>query len=219
MNSGMPPPPPPLPPSSMHAFELAGAAFCALVQQVPAHRWGDHGLGDWDLRALVGHAGRALITVVEYLGQAGDEPAQLTDAAAYFATATRLMPADQLNESVRVRGVQAGALLGKDPAATVRGWLTDAVDALHGTPGDPVVPTVVGRMPLSAYLPTRTFELTVHGLDLAAALGVDAEWPEAALNETIRLAGDVSVQTGNATTVLRALTGRRSLPEGFSVLP
>jgi uncharacterized protein (TIGR03083 family) len=219
MDSGMPWGPASLPPSPSQVFEQAATAFCALVQQVPAHRWGDHGLGDWDLRALVGHAGRALTTVVEYLGQAGDEPAQLTDAAAYFATATRLMPAAQLNESVRLRGVQAGAQLGKDPAATVRGWLTDAVNALHATSGDPVVPTVVGRMPLSAYLPTRTFELTVHGLDLAATLGVDAAWPEAALIETIRLAGDVAVHTGNATTVLRALTGRRSLPEGFSVLP
>ena len=34
---------------------------------------------------------------------------------------------------------------------------------------DPVISTIFGGMRLSDYLPTRTFELVVHGLDIARA--------------------------------------------------
>ena len=73
------------------------------------------------------------------------------------------------------------------------------------------------------YLPTRTFELTVHTLDLVAALGGSVEVPAglagpiaACLSLAAAVAG---ARPGpDAGQLLLALTGRRGLPAGFSVI-
>lgn len=44
-------------------FAGAGRSFADLVGRLPATSWDGPGLGDWDLRALVGHTTRSLITV------------------------------------------------------------------------------------------------------------------------------------------------------------
>lgn len=48
-------------------FASAAAAFARLVRAVPETAWDGPGLGEWDLRALVGHTSRSLITVSDYL--------------------------------------------------------------------------------------------------------------------------------------------------------
>ena len=216
-----------LPESPGRSFLLAADAFVDLVDRVPDDRWNGPGLGDWDLRALIGHAARAISTVREYLAQASTEPPQVVSAAAYFVSARDLLPSAELNEAVRVRGEQAGTQLGGDPAGAVRASLHATHRALFERAAetgevdlaDVVVPTLVGRMRLFDYLPTRTFELTVHGFDIAAALGVGVNWPAAALADTLGLVAQIAAGTGQGTTLLRAATGRGTLPDGFSVLP
>ncbi len=83
-------------------------------------------------------------------------------------------------------------------------------DALAGTP--------VGGMRLVDYLPTRTFELTVHTCDLAAALGRPLDVPESAATQSLAVLGGLAVQAGVAPLLLLSATGRRQLPAGFSVL-
>lgn len=78
--------------------------------------------------------------------------------------------------------------------------------------------TVFGGMRVAAYLPTRTFELCVHGLDIASAAGVPIDLPTAALEETCGLAVATAVRSGRGVDVLTAMTGRRDLPRGFSVV-
>lgn len=74
-------------------------------------------------------------------------------------------------------------------------------------------------MTLAGYLPTRVFELTVHGIDLARALDVD---PPVTLGPGIglscALAGDLAADSPDAVAVLMALTGRTELPRGFTLL-
>lgn len=53
-------------------------------------------------------------------------------------------------------------------------------------------------MRLINYLPTRTFELTVHTCDLAAALGQVVEVPETSAVESLNLLGELAVRTGRA---------------------
>jgi hypothetical protein len=75
---------------SLAAFEEAAQAFVELVGQVRGD-WDRPGLGVWDLRSLVGHAARALVTVTTYL----DRPATTEDlpsAAAYLAGSGRRPP-------------------------------------------------------------------------------------------------------------------------------
>ncbi len=81
-----------------------------------------------------------------------------------------------------------------------------------------MVPTFVGGMRTAAYLPTRTFELCVHGLDIAAATGVPLDLPAPALEEATALAAVSAARRGQGAEVLLALTGRRALPAGFSVV-
>ena len=146
-------------------LEAAGS-FADLVASLPTPLAGP-GLGEWDLRALVGHTARSLVTVSEYLRK----PAPSVDvetAADYVAG----LAAVAIDPGITRRGVEAGELLGDDPAGAVR-LLLDAVRAdLAGADPDQVVTTYAGGMRLRDYLPTRSFELVVHGLDIAAAVPV-----------------------------------------------
>jgi len=193
-------------------FAAAARAFADLVTRLPATAYDGPGLGDWDLRSLVGHTARALVTVRTYLDQPADEAA-LDSAAEYLtrATGTATDPA-----AVLARGLAAGAALGDDPAAFVRD-LVDEVLAKVAEFGDGyLLTTVAGPMRLVDYLPTRTFELVVHGLDIGRAAGVEVTYPEPVVAQAVALAGQVAVRTGRGPDLLLALTGRQ--PLGFSVV-
>ncbi|ACV76907.1 maleylpyruvate isomerase family mycothiol-dependent enzyme [Nakamurella multipartita] len=196
---------------SRRTFAAAAQAFAELVDRIPDDAWTGPGLGDWDLRALVGHASRSLVTVLTYLPRIAETEAVPTTAA-YYAAAAQIMAA------VTERGRQAGAALGNDPAATVRTLVRDCARALAATTDDPVIESIAGGMRLSGYLVTRTFELVVHSLDIAAATGLSYDPPADALAESLALAVDVAVDRGQGARLLLALTGRASLASGFSVV-
>jgi uncharacterized protein (TIGR03083 family) len=187
-----------------------------LVREIPAEAWDGPGLGEWDLRALVGHTSRSLITVSTYLQQ----PAETEDITApheYYAmvnpSALGLDPADVVE-----RGRQAGRDLGDDPASAVDELVSRVLDEL-AVAGDPLITVLGGAgIRLHTYLPTRTFELVVHGLDIARAVGIPFTLPADALAEALVLASGIAVAAGQGETVLLALTGRMALPASFSVV-
>lgn len=199
-------------------FDAAATAFLDLVAELPLDRYADPGLGAWDLRALVGHTGRSFVTVATYLPTRASTVAAETPAA-YFALVSRLAGRDR-DGAIARRGVDAGAALGDDPPAALRASYAAATAALDDLAGsDPVVETAGGGMRVSDYLPTRTFELTVHSLDIAAATGVDFVPPPPALAESLAIAAESAHELGLGADVLLALTGRRPLPDGCSVVP
>lgn len=195
----------------VESFLDAAESFADLVAALPADLTGP-GLGEWDLRALVGHASRSVITVSTYLGQPADSVAA-ESAAAYYVRIGELGldPAD-----VAERGRQAGLALGDDPATAVRHLVETVSDDLVAAADDPVITTIAGGMRLSDYLPTRTFELVVHGLDIAAATGLSWTPPADALAEAADLAARIAVLRGDGARLLRLVTGRE--PGGFSVV-
>ncbi|GAB7068322.1 maleylpyruvate isomerase N-terminal domain-containing protein [Mycolicibacterium hodleri] len=197
-------------------FRSAGTAFANLVRSVPESAWDGPGLGEWDLRALVGHASRSLITVSTYL-RAPAEREDVTSAAEYYAWVREHVTTADAGAIVE-RGRQAGRDLGEHPAATVDTLLERALDDVAAV-DDPLI-TVIGGLGLrlSTYLPTRVFELAVHGLDVARATGLDLALPDDVLAEATVLAARISVRLGTAGPVLLALTGRSDLPSGFSVV-
>jgi hypothetical protein len=203
---------PPEPPPAWAATYLeAAGSFAELVGSLPTTLPGP-GLGEWDLRALVGHTSRSLVTVSEYLRRPAASLDQET-AADYVGGLAGVANDDP---GVTRRGVEAGELLGQDPAGAVR-LLLDAVtaDLVRADP-EQLVTTFAGGMRLRDYLPSRTFELVVHGLDIAAA--VPAPWtpPAAALSEAVHLAAEVALRRGEGTLLLRLITGRE--PGGFSIV-
>ena len=198
----------------MSVFASAAQAFARLVRALPAESFAGAGLGDWDLRALVGHASRSLITVSSYLRV----PATTVDigSPAEYYTAVRGLLVD--GAAVVERGRQAGRDLGETPAATVDRLVAQAL-ADVASAGDPLI-TVIGGLGirLSDYLPTRVFELAVHSLDIARATGIEAGIPADVLAAATTLAGSIAAESGHGETVLLALTGRTGLPVSFSVV-
>lgn len=203
-------------------YTEAGLAFLDLVERVPVERYGDPGLGTWDLRALIGHTARSLVTVSTYL-ETRAEQVDAADAAAYFAAVSRISRGTThgtTRDAIHQRGIEAGVALGEDPMAALllaRDEAELALDMLEGE--DAVVATAAGGMRVSDYLPTRTFELVVHSLDIAQAAGLEFTPPAEALADTLALAGASALRLGLGVDVLLALTGRRPLAPGTSVVP
>ncbi|HEY0948605.1 maleylpyruvate isomerase N-terminal domain-containing protein [Nocardioides sp.] len=199
------------------SFSAAATAFLDLAAQVPLERYAGPGLGTWDLRALIGHTARSLVTVTTYL-QTTAERVEVADAADYFARVSTLAHGSA-RDAIHQRGIEAGVALGADPVAALREARDEAelaLDLLEGE--DRVIETAAGGMRVSDYLPTRTFELTVHSLDIAEAAGLEFAPPEDALADTLALASASALRLGLGVDVLLALTGRRPLPEGTSVV-
>ena len=198
--------------NSRAAFADATGWFVRTAALV-GDRWDRRGLGEWDVRALVGHTSRALITVETYLARPASSVA-VTSAAGYFQ-ATR---ATATGAAVASRGRDAGTALGTDPAATVAQIAARVVALTSGCGGTELVTTIAGGMRLEDYLPTRTFELAVHTADLAMVLGVPPEVPGTAAAQALAIVADLAIADGLAGPLLLTATGRPVPPVGFSVL-
>jgi uncharacterized protein (TIGR03083 family) len=201
------------------AFEAAARSLVEVVGKIGEAEWTGPGLGAWDLRSLVGHTARAVSTVSAYVDQPGDRE-DASSPADYFATVSRLSKSAQaavVAEAVVERGRAAGVALGDQPAQAVADLVEQALERLRDQE-DVLVSTPVGGMLLSQYLPTRTFELAVHSLDIAAAIGVVLELDPLVLAEAVVTAADTAARLGQGVPVLLALTGRTPLPDAFSVV-
>src|SRR4051794_22073441 len=197
---------------SRRAFRDAAEWFVRTAALV-GDRWDHPGLGEWDVRALVGHTSRSLLTVESYLARPAPDVAVPTPDAYYLATS-----AVAAGPAVAERGRDAGAALGADPAAAVAGIAARVLPLVGERDGTELVTTLAGGMRLADYLPTRTFELAVHTADLATALGLPPEVPRTAAAQALHLVADLAVANALAGPLLLAATGRPGLPSGFSVL-
>ncbi|HEY4630958.1 MAG TPA: maleylpyruvate isomerase N-terminal domain-containing protein [Blastococcus sp.] len=197
---------------SRRAFADAAQWFVRTTALV-GDRWNRPGLGEWDVRALVGHTSRSLLTVETYLARPA-AAAELASAVDYFR-ATRAAAADA---AVATRGRDAGSALGTDPAAAVADIAARVLELVDSQDGTELLTTIAGGMRLSDYLPTRTFELAVHTADLATALDAPLDVPATAAAQALHLVTELAVTDGLAGPLLLAATGRPGLPAGYSVL-
>jgi hypothetical protein len=155
-----------------------------------------------------------LLTVEQYLARPAAQREVLRPVDYYLRVQAGL--ADPA--SVAARGREAGAALGADPLAAVRDIAARVLPQVKTASDEALVSTPVGGMRLIDYLPSRIFELTVHTLDLGAALPVTVTLPETVVAVTLHLLADMAQQPDQAAVLLLAATGRRALPAGFSVL-
>jgi uncharacterized protein (TIGR03083 family) len=196
------------------AFAEAADYFVATVARVPADAWDRPGLGEWSVRALVGHTSRALLTVETYLA-AGAARVDVPGPVEYFLVVLTPM-AD--HGAIAERGRQAGVALGDNPAGAVHALAERVVARVQRAADTDLVGTPAGGMTLIAYLPTRVFELAIHTLDLEAALGIAGSLPDAAAAVTLDLVAALARRHGRDTELLLAATGRGPLPAGYTVL-
>ncbi|MFD4644069.1 maleylpyruvate isomerase N-terminal domain-containing protein [Lentzea sp. NPDC058436] len=201
--------------AAQRTFIATAHAFADLVDALPADSLDGPGLGEWALRDLVGHTVSAgLAGVVEALGRrAGTE--DITTPEGYYALAKTVDPAvyQAVVAHSTVDARNWGARLGE-----VRQFTERAVAAVASAEPDALVATSAGGMRLARWLPTRTFELVVHGMDVAAAAGLPFEPPVEAIADSAALAARIAAVTGSGQAVLLALTGRRDLAAGFSAI-
>jgi uncharacterized protein (TIGR03083 family) len=196
------------------AFRQAAGYFVQVVDQVSENGWQSAALGVWTVRDLVGHTSRSLSNVETYSAEPGNQ-VDIQTPGDYFR---RAMASLANPESVAERGRQAGQDLGSHPVETVRRISERVVAQVEQASDDLILALPIGGMRLIDYLPTRVFELVIHGLDLASAIGVGDEPPNATMEVTLRLLADLALESGKASDLALAVTGRKSLPEGFNLV-
>lgn len=204
-------------PPFLTAYAEAAEAVAGLTARIPAERWSGPGLGEWDLRALVGHTSRAIVTVLTYL----DRPARSEDIEspeAYYALLSAETGEGADPAAVARRGREAGEALGADPAAAFRRLAEQAVGRLGSADPDALIATIAGGIRVRSYVPTRTVELVVHGLDIARATGLTVAFSGPTLAEAATVLARTAVALGRGPELLFALTGRAPLPPGFTTV-
>ncbi len=205
-------------------YAAAHRGFCELVGELSAVPEEQRatllaapGLGEWDVRTLLGHTTRSYVTLDEYLALDPTGAELLADAEAYYARAAEATHAGPAR--IIARGVQAGLALGDDPVTAALALAERVYAQVADEPDDRVAVTPLGELTLITYLETRAFELSVHSLDLSRATGVA---PGSALVEAAGRAGVLAARLaasrGHGVEVTLALTGRASLPPGFGSL-
>ncbi len=204
-----------VPVSSAALFSRSASSYLELLGQIRDDQWSLPGLGSWDVRGLAGHTARAILTVENYLGQEEPGEATIPSAEGYYTTiyAQVMDPA-----SVAARGVEAGEWLGHDPVGQVSAALARTKALIESQPDNRIVGIGGMGILLPEYLRTRVLELVVHTIDLSRATGIPHSLPEATIVDALSLATATAAQRGEGEAVLLALTGRGSLPEGFSVV-
>ncbi|MGJ6980063.1 maleylpyruvate isomerase N-terminal domain-containing protein [Aestuariimicrobium soli] len=198
--------------TQLTTFDEAARMFADLADELTRADLVRPATDAWSVRDLLGHTLRAVLTVDDYLDLPGDQPDHLTPAGYYHQAIQTIDDA-----SVATRGREAGEALGETPERVVREVVERVLGRLADLEDDPVIVTRGGAMHLSAYLPTRTLELVIHSLDLAAAVGRPLMVPADPMRQTLELVTEIVLLDGRGPELARALTGRGSLPTGFSV--
>lgn len=201
--------------TSTEDFQSAAEAFLDLVAQVRVDQWQDPALGSWNVRSLVGHTSRAILTLETYLSAPPAVEDNLPDAEAYYV---RVLGEYTDNEAIAARGVAAGDALTPDSGIEFAAALDRGMALIRESGPHRLVAVGDFGIRLEEYLRTRVFELVIHGMDIAKATGLEHGLSDAVIAEVADLSARVAVRKGFGQDILFALTGRRPLPGRFSIL-
>jgi hypothetical protein len=195
------------------ALRDASAWNIDMCRRIAADQWDRAGLGEWTTLELVAHTSRAYTTIVDYLQPHGD--VDLGSAALYFRVGVQMADA-AVHAQVAERGRNEAKALCPDPLVTVTERAAAALNAVEHAGAAAVATTPIGTLALADYVATRVVELTVHTIDIVGAIGLaGAEPPASSAQMTLQVLADLAV--ASPAGLIRAITGRAPLPEGFSV--
>ncbi len=198
-------------------YVATARAFAAMVARIPVASYDGPGLGDWDLRALVGHTSRSVVTVLTYLDRPATEAVHGSAAAYYAAIAGgSCRPGRACSSAAGPPGsLSATTPLPAWPASWSR-WRSGCAAFGLGYVMETIVgPMRPGRLPPDADVRAGGARPRPRARDRSLARGAAAR----------RAGGGDRPRgprwrccTGDGGQVLLALTGRAPLPEGFSVV-
>lgn len=152
------------------AFTAECEALDGTLAAVPADAWTRTALGSWSLAELVAHLVRGVSRLTAYVDEPVDADGPATDRHGYFRyDVAATSPAVAARAVAAAREVDAETL----PALFAEAWREDAALAAE-LPADRLITTIQGPMRIDEYLATRVLEVTVHHLDVRAALDLPA---------------------------------------------
>lgn len=192
----------------------AGDYFVSIVDSIEIDAFDAPALGEWCVRDLVGHTYRSFTTVLSYSAVPSDK-VDFERPVDYFL---RLLSSDVNHGHIAERGRAAGLEIIEDPKMMVRGFAMYVKNKLEELSDDHIMGTLTGGMRLIDYLPTRTFELIIHTMDLTKALGVESSPPRRGMETTLQMIGQLALNRGYAQDLILSSTGRDGLARGFTVL-
>jgi len=202
---------------TLEPFHEASDWYLEVLRTIRTDQWAEPGLGEWTVLELAAHASRAYLTIEEYLQPSG--AIDVDSAADYFR---RAIPGPEVNLDIADRGRAEASALGEDPVGEIEARAARTFGVIERAPVGAVCVSRGGTLSLADFLATRVVELTIHGLDLAVALGLEGsplgEPPEPASRISLTVLAALAAQPSSGT-LLRALTGRVPLPQGYSVFP
>ena len=201
--------------TSTSDFEIAAHSFLDLVAQVKVSQWDEPALGVWNVRSLVGHTARAILTVEQYLANPEAPEVTAPDAESYYVD---VFTQYTDNDAIAARGVEAGKNLTPDSGVEFEAALNRALALIAERGPEWIVSIGPIGIPLAEYLRTRVFELVIHSMDIAKATRIDHGIPADVVANVADLSARVAVRKGHGEDLLFALTGRRPLPSRFSIL-
>ena len=192
----------------------AGDYFVSIVDSIEIDAFDAPALGEWCVRDLVGHTYRSFTTVLSYSAVPSDK-VDFERPVDYFL---RLLSSDVNHGHIAERGRAAGLEIIEDPKMMVRGFAMYVKNKLEELSDDHIMGTLTGGMRLIDYLPTRTFELIIHTMDLTNALGAESSPPRRGMETTLQMIGQLALNRGYAQDLIFSSTGRDGLARGFTVL-
>lgn len=183
-----------------------------------AWEWWTPAVGDWNLLDLTNHMMRALSAPARHASEAPPTGATISSAAGYYAIYLAERAEDPELDLRVTRRAADHELVASTVVAAFDRAVAAAIAAVDAMEGERLATTPFGAMRMRDYLPTRTLELVVHGLDFAHA--VDYRWdvPETALAQATALVADLARIIGKGEMLLMAATGRSWANAVFPVL-
>lgn len=202
----------PVPPArSLAAIRMEGDALAGVLTAMTAADLDrPTRLGDWTVQQLVAHLVRGVDRIPAYLAVPAPAATE-TDWLDYWSRAAETDPA---GISQRAREF-ARAINGRRVIDVWTETMTVALGEGGTAPAHRRIQSPFGGIRLDHYLPTRVLEVTVHGLDLRAALELEEVATPVAVEITAEvldalLAGPRPDDVGDdPITWILAATGRR----------
>jgi hypothetical protein len=186
---------------SREVFKQSIGYLLEVVAEIKPEQWDQNAIGNWTVRHLVGHASRSLGRLEEH---AAASPVQPTGV--------------DVTTSSDDRGFAAAKALGDDPLGALKTLADRVLPFVDSLPQDYVLDLPQGQRSIDDFMPSRIQEVTVHAMDIAAAIGSGIQPPGECLRASLYYHADRAIERNQAVELVLALTGREPLSEGFNLV-
>ncbi len=182
--------------------------FKNLIEQINESTYAQIALGNWTCISLIGHTLRSIRTVSVYVADPlFDIEPDLKVASDYFGVLD--LKNKSLMEQVELRGISEGESIKHDVLGQVETSIKDVITDVSQLSSKAVVKVIQDlTIPVTEYLKTRIFELTVHSLDIAKAMNLEFKPNDEAIKICIEILIKVAEKSHILPDILLALTGR-----------